>query len=33
VEAIWATMDEDLLSGFDAAERDLLARLLRSFPR
>jgi DNA-binding MarR family transcriptional regulator len=33
VEAIWATMDEDLLSGFDAAERDLLARLLRSLPR
>ncbi|MFC4112318.1 MarR family winged helix-turn-helix transcriptional regulator [Nonomuraea zeae] len=33
VEAIWAKMDEDLVSGFDAAERDLLARLVRAIPR
>ncbi|MFG1709557.1 MarR family winged helix-turn-helix transcriptional regulator [Nonomuraea sp. M3C6] len=32
VEEIWNRMDEELLKGFDAEERDLLARLVRAIP-
>jgi DNA-binding MarR family transcriptional regulator len=32
VEEIWARMDEEMLRGFDAHERDLLSRLVRAMP-